>query len=81
MLSDRLPESYLGNLALLPKEQREAIQEDKQRWLDAHNRYKQQTSAQIRQWLKNLPEGEYKDDMRRRLNIIRSNHASRSNAG
>lgn len=78
-LIDRLPKDYTSNLALLPKDQREAMQEDKTRWLEAHKRYTTHSYAQLRWWIKNMPEGEYKDDMRRRLNIIKGNRNATRN--
>lgn len=57
------------NLANLPKEQREQINEDKQRWLKANELLRTETRSAIISWLNKQPE-EYREDMRRRLNII-----------
>lgn len=59
------------NLALLPQQERDAIELDKKRWLEAHKMLKTKSPMVIRAWLNNCKDSEYREDMRRRLNYIR----------
>lgn len=84
-LHEVLPKSYLGNLALLSDEQRSAIAEDLRRWKLAHEMFSPQREAssestkkaaiaKIKNSIEALtPEG-YREDMRKRLNILRIKH-------
>jgi len=47
--------------------------EDRKRWLDARTMIYTKTPDAIRAWVLNQEEGEYKTDMRRRLNVIKNN--------
>ena len=64
------------NLAYLPKEQRDQIEQDKKRWLKAYELLKNETRSAIVSWLNNQPE-EYREDMRRRLNTINDRNRKR----
>jgi hypothetical protein len=61
------------NLALLPDDQREAIELDKQRWFEANKITASKRPEKIREWLNQQENAEYREDMRRRLNVIRNN--------
>ncbi len=56
------------NLCNLTPDQREAIEQDKQRWILANKMAQTQTAEQIKRWL-DSQSGEYGDDMARRLRI------------
>lgn len=62
-----------NNLATLPPEQRQAIELDKQRWLEANQLTNTKRPDEIRALLARMEEGDEKEDLRRRLNIIRRN--------
>lgn len=61
------------NLALLPDDQRAAIEFDKQRWFEANKITASKRPEKIREWLNQQDVAEYREDMRRRLNVIRNN--------
>lgn len=62
-----------NNIAQLPPEQRQAIEMDKQRWFEANQLTNTKRPDEIRTWLMKQMDDEYREDMRRRLNIIRRN--------
>lgn len=62
-----------NNIAQLPPEQRQAIELDKRRWLEANQLTNTKRPDEIRTWLMKQMDDEYREDMRRRLNIIRRN--------
>lgn len=62
-----------NNIAQLPPEQRQAIEMDKQRWLEANQLTNTKRPDEIRALLARMEEGDEKEDLRRRLNIIRRN--------
>ena len=62
-----------NNIAQLPPEQRQAIELDKRRWLEANQLTDTKRPDEIRTWLMKQMDDEYREDMRRRLNIIRRN--------
>jgi hypothetical protein len=81
-LLESLPKSYLGNLALLPLEQRAAIDEDARRWRLANTMFEKRMVAtglaQITKANRDIVDGlntmepaGYREDMRRRLNILK----------
>lgn len=73
---DLLPDfQTCGSLADLPPETQEQIEEDKQRWRIATETFNAGTA---RKMLKATPEGELKEDMRRRLNTIKTNRIRKS---
>ncbi len=76
-LSARLPADYSQNMALMTADQREAIQEDKQRWYKAHRMIRDVEPLNIRSWLSGLFDLEYRRDMARRLNTIKDKSKSR----
>lgn len=59
------------NLANLPPEQRQAIEQDKQRWNTAAKLSAEKQPPEIRTWLARQSDEEFREDMRRRLNVIR----------
>lgn len=62
-----------ANLANLPAEERAAIELDKRRWMEAHTMTQTKRPDEIRAWLMRQLDDEYREDMRRRLNVIRLN--------
>ena len=62
-----------NNIAQLPPEQRQAIELDKRRWCEANQLTNTKRPDEIRTWLMKQMDDEYREDMRRRLNIIRRN--------
>ena len=56
------------NLSTLSSEEQAAIEDDKQRWLMAHNLIQSQSTSQIKAWLNALECDMDREDMRRRLN-------------
>lgn len=62
-----------ANLANLPAEERAAIELDKRRWMEAHTMTQSKRPDEIRAWLAKMEEGDEKEDLRRRLNVIRLN--------
>lgn len=62
-----------NNIAQLPPEQRQAIELDKRRWLEANQLTDTKRPDEIRTWLMKQMDDEYREDMRKRLNIIRRN--------
>lgn len=82
-LHEALPTNHIGNLALLSKDQRDAIAEDFRRWRVCKEvfapRFGCETQLQIekadhdiRQFISTLEPEAYKNDMRRRLNSMKS---------
>lgn len=61
------------NLANLPKELRDAIEEDKRRWFEARQMLTKNGRATIEKWLYGIQDFALREDMRRRLNIIKEN--------
>lgn len=81
-LFQTLPTDYTHNLAALPKEQRDAIAEDFRRWRLAKEWFeprrvaltlpaKQKADGALRSYIATLEPQAYRDDMRRRLNILK----------
>ncbi len=68
-----------SNLAQLPMEQRQAIEQDKRRWQEANQLTNTKRPDEIRAWLMKQLDDEYREDMRRRLNIIRRNRMEMKN--
>lgn len=68
-----------SNLAQLPIEQRQAIEQDKRRWQEANQLTNTKRPDEIRAWLMKQLDDEYREDMRRRLNIIRRNRMEMKN--
>ena len=66
-----------SNLAQLSVEQRNAIEQDKQRWLEANRMTDSMRPDEIRAWLMRQLDDEFREDMRRRLNVIRLNRQAR----
>ena len=66
-----------SNLARLSVEQRNAIEQDKQRWLEANRMTDSMRPDEIRAWLMRQLDDEFREDMRRRLNVIRLNRQAR----
>ena len=66
-----------SNLAKLSVEQRNAIEQDKQRWLEANRMTDSMRPDEIRAWLMRQLDDEFREDMRRRLNVIRLNRQAR----
>ena len=66
-----------SNLAQLSIEQRNAIEQDKQRWREANHMISTKSPTEIRAWLMRELDDEYREDMRRRLNVIRLNRQAR----
>ena len=62
-----------ANLANLPAEERAAIELDKRRWMEAHTMTQTKRPDEIRAWLMRQLDDDYREDMRRRLNVIRLN--------
>lgn len=81
-LAQVLPKDYTHNLALLPLEQRQAINEDLRRWHLAETMFEKRRIASgvfaitdanklIIQGISILEPETYRNDMRRRLNILK----------
>jgi len=68
-----------SNLAQLPIEQRQAIEQDKRRWIEANELTDTKRPDEIRAWLMKQLDDEYREDMRRRLNIVRRNRMEMKN--
>jgi len=68
-----------SNLAQLPMEQRQAIEQDKRRWQEANQLTNTKRPDEIRAWLMKQLDDEYREDIRRRLNIIRRNRMEMKN--
>lgn len=66
------------NLALLPRAERDAIEQDKQRWMKARRIYMTWDHRAIRQWLADIADDDDREDWRRRLNAVRLRLQSRS---
>lgn len=65
-----LPNDYSHNLSNLTPEQRAAIEEDKQRWFKAHQLLKGSKPVEIRRWITEQANDDYRADMKRRLNVM-----------
>ena len=61
------------NLCTLTTEQREAIEQDKQRWHLANKMANTQTADQIKRWLFSQADLSYSDDMAKRLRVCWKN--------
>ena len=59
------------NLAALPAHEQQAIELDKQRWIEANSITDAKSPDEIRAWLLRQLDEDYREDMRRRLNVIR----------
>lgn len=53
----------------------EAVEADKALWLEARKMYKNWGKRQLLFWLENHSDITHREDMRRRLNIIRTNNS------
>ena len=67
-----LPSDYKANLSDMTDGQRAAIEEDKRRWLKAHKITISKRPTEIRRWLDSIADADYRLDMARRLNQMRS---------
>lgn len=81
-LHEVLPTDYTKNLALIPKENRDAIAEDFRRWRVVREVFAKRfglvsefavkrADKEIRDWVMALEPEQYRDDMRRRLNELK----------
>ena len=61
------------NLCKLTIEQREDIEQDKQRWALANKMANTKTADQIKRWLFNQADLSYSDDMAKRLRVCWKN--------
>lgn len=64
-----LPTDYRVELTA---DQRQAVEEDRQRWYDANRLIATTAPNQIRNWLSSLSDQDYRDDMARRLNAVKN---------
>ena len=82
-LAEVLPPQPVYNVASFPLEQRQAIAEDLRRWRVAHEWFARRKAAktqqerisadsQLRLFIPTIEPAAYRDDMRRRLNILKS---------
>ncbi len=62
------------NLAARPADEQQAIELDKQRWVDALRISTTMQAQEIRVWLAQQTDVEYREDMRRRLNAQRGKY-------
>lgn len=62
-----------SNLAQLSAEERQAIELDKQRWREANHMIDTKRPDEIKAWLLREQDEELREDMRRRLNVVRLN--------
>jgi hypothetical protein len=67
-----LPADYKANLSDMTDSQLKAIEEDKMRWLKARNMTDSTRPMEIRKWLDSIADADYRLDMARRLNQMRS---------
>lgn len=67
------------NLAALPAHEQQAIELDKQRWAEAFRLSTTMYPHEIRAWLAQQPDEEYREDMRRRLNAQRGKYEIKNN--
>jgi hypothetical protein len=67
-----LPADFKANLSDMTDSQLKAIEEDKRRWLKARNMTDSTRPLQIRKWLDSIDDADYRLDMARRLNQMRS---------
>ena len=65
------------NISAMSPEERAAIELDKQRWKEAHYMLTKKSPNEIRTWLNQELDEEYREDIRRRLNKIRQNQQER----
>ena len=68
----RMNREYPANLATLPPEGRERIEQDKKAWLKAHTMLKNWQRSSIKKYLDNLS-ASARSDLARRLNTIEAN--------
>lgn len=61
------------NLCNLSPTQREAIEQDKQRWILANKMANTQTADQIKRWLDSQADTVYAEDMAKRLRVCWKN--------
>jgi hypothetical protein len=62
------------NLAARPADEQQAIELDKQRWSEAFRITTTMQAQEIRVWLAQQTDVEYREDMRRRLNAQRGKY-------
>lgn len=67
-----LPVDYKANLSDMSDSQLKAIEEDKRRWFKAHKITISKRPMEIRKWLDSIADSDYRLDMARRLNQMRS---------
>nr|DAV09141.1 MAG TPA: DNA polymerase III, theta subunit [Caudoviricetes sp.] len=67
------------NLADLPADERAAIEQDKHRWHEAWQMILKKRPDEIRAWLMRQTDDELREDMRRRLNVVRRNQVEIKN--
>jgi|GEM_PF-4335541 len=67
------------NLASLPAHEQQAIEQDKQRWAEAFRISSTMHPHEIRAWLTQQADDEYREDMRRRLNAQRGKYEIKNN--
>lgn len=61
-------------------EELELTEIDKVRWLEAWKMYKSWGKKRLQSWLATHEDAEYREDIRRRLNVIRLNNAGTKHA-
>lgn len=82
-LPEVLPKGQIFNLGLLPKEQRDAVAEDLRRWREATIIFEKRkvavgisainaANAKIKEGIALFHPEAYREDMRRRLNILKA---------
>jgi hypothetical protein len=67
-----LPGDFKANLSDMTDSQLKAIEEDKRRWLKARKMTDSTRPLEIRKWLDSIADADYRLDMARRLNQMRS---------
>lgn len=60
--------------------EREAVEDDKAKWLEANKMFKEWGGKRIVNWLEANKGSERCEDMRRRLNVIRTNRKGKQHA-
>ncbi len=77
MISGLPPGRYLEkhNPTFTPDQQK-AISEDMRRWVRVREVFlgRKGNLMAVREWISELPEGDYKEDMRRRMNVLRTRY-------
>lgn len=71
-LIELLPDGYAAELSSMTDSQRQAIETDKKRWFKVRKMTLSMRPPEIRRWLDNLDNADYRSDMARRLNQMRS---------